>query len=138
MSYVFKSLRISATIAFQMDIDSTTSNPLQQEVVFFDAMHSCVKGYKTLTLWVHNPILVKLQWLATMEAPRENTESIEMFWKLFNQCLQIVSKDPTYKFNPCKFMFDEGGANFIGLENVFGEEVLRCVITCQWHFLQCV
>ena len=61
-----------------------------------------------------------------------------MFWKLFNQCLQIMSKDLTYKFNPCKFMFDEGGANFIGLENVFGEEVLTCVITCQWHFLQCV
>ena len=61
MSFVFKSSRISATIALQMDIDSTTSNPLQQEVVFFYAMHSHVKGYKTLTLWVHNPILVKLQ-----------------------------------------------------------------------------
>ena len=68
----------------------------------------------------------------------KNTESIEMFWKLFNQCLQIMSEDPSYKFNPCKFMFDEGGANFIGLENVFGEEVLRHVTTCQWHFLQCV
>ena len=35
-------------------------------------------------------------------------------------------------------MFDEGGVNFIGLENVFGEEVLKHVIKCQWHFLQCV
>ena len=115
MSYVFESLHISATIALQMDIDSATSNPLQQEVVFFYAMHSLVKGYKTLTKLAHNPILVKLQWLAKVEAPHKNTESIEMFWKLFNQCLQIVSKDPTCKFNPCKFMFDEGGANFIGL-----------------------
>ena len=34
-------------------------------------------------------------------------------------------------------MMDEAGANLQGLLDVFGEEFLERISTCQWHFKEC-
>ena len=44
------------------------------EYAYMDAMHTCVKGYKTLTLWTYHHGMHHVMCLATMEAERENTE----------------------------------------------------------------
>ena len=54
-------------------------------------MHSRCEGYKTLTLWVYNPIYCSKLHLATMEVEKENADNIELFWTLLNEVLMDVS-----------------------------------------------
>ena len=51
-SYVFKSSKLAGEIALKMDrnLDVGWNNPLNEEYAYLDGMHSCVHGYKTLTL----------------------------------------------------------------------------------------
>ena len=140
--FVFKSSQLMMEIALQMD-QAGEQNALQDEMCFFDGAHSRVTGFVALAAWVLHPSMRLLLRLASMEVVSESSRTVEMFWDLFNECIQqsegkIRKKkvpDASYKFNPKGFMCDESGANFKGLEAAFGKEtVIHKVKTCQWHF----
>ena len=71
--------------------------------------------------------------LAVMETESENTDTIPLFFNLFNQCLQELTSDNSYSFYPCGFMVDEASANFNAIQAVFGKEMLAHTVTCQRH-----
>ena len=141
--YVFKTSRVMLVIALMMDQDGPR-NSLQEELCFFDGAHSRVNNFVALAAWVLHPSMRMLFRLASMEVRSESHTTVEIFWGLFNECLQQVKKevhkqkevDKEYKFNPKGWMVDEAGSNFKGMETVFGEEAaLYKMKTCQWHFL---
>ena len=57
----FKSSTPMAKIALLMDQDYPQKTPFQDVVVFMDGLHSHVKDYITLTLWLHNPVIRHMQ-----------------------------------------------------------------------------
>ena len=120
-----------------MDSDEHAPNSLSAEYAYFDDMHSQVRGYKTLTLWVYHPGMCKVVLLAVMETESENTDMITLFFNLFNQCLQELTGNNSYSFSPYGFMVDEACANFNAIQAVFGKEMLAHAVTCQWHFKAC-
>ena len=137
MSYVFKSSKCAAELALEMDCDNPQNKScLRDEPVYCDTMHSRVENYKNITAWVKNPITRCVMRIATMEAEKETTESLELFFRLLNEVLQKVSGDPHYKFNPYKFYVDEAGANINAISRVFGRKGLERILGCQWHFLK--
>ena len=74
--------------------------------------------------------------IATMEVERENTHSLELFFRLMNKILQKVSGNNTYKFNPYRFYVAKAGANIIAISRVFGRKGLSHILGCQWYFLR--
>ena len=44
---------------------------------------------------------------------------------------------PDLVWHPSGFMTDENGANKIAIGNVFGENMQKRSVLCQWHFLRC-
>ena len=79
-----------------------------------------------------------MQILAVMECPREDTENIELFFRIFNKALCDYLDDDTYVWDPCLLMMDEKGANFEAVSRVFGENFRKTkTVTCQWHFRNC-
>lgn len=132
-SFVFKTSTYAGNMAIEMDYtDESNTSVLKEECVYVDAMHSRVEGYKTLTAWVYNPIVLKVMRLATMEVERENTESLVLFFRLFNEVLRKIKGQDDYKFNPCQFFVDEAGSNMNAIQRVFGSEALRRTVSC--HF----
>ena len=97
-----------------------------------------VVDYTTLTLWVHNPVIQHLQRIACMECESENTENIATFLTLVNEMLRQVKGDPNYMWAPKCIMADENGANKNAIGNVFGEDLQKKTISCQWHYLRCI
>ena len=71
---------------------------------------------------MYHPLLRKQIQLAIMETESEDTENIKLFWTLFNEVLQKVSGNPTYKLKPVGWCTDIAGANFAAICNVFGTE----------------
>lgn len=69
-----------------------------------------------------------------MEAERENSENIELFWTLFNDAYKVVAGEDTLHFNPKGWCTDMAGANMNGLLRVFGDDVLTRIKTCEFHF----
>ena len=136
-SFVFKCSKLMAQLMLEMDIHFHEKNLLQQEYVYFDAMHSRCEGFKTLTLWVYNLICCSVLHLATVEVEIENTDNIELFWTLLNKFLTDASGKKNYKLNPLGIIVDDTGANLNALVRVFGEQVQNKIVTCQWHFLEC-
>ena len=61
-----------------------------------------------------------------------------MFLEKFNEALADYKQDQNYKFNPYGIMCDENAANQLAIEKVYGKEFLKRVVTCQWHFKQCI
>ena len=56
-SFVFKSSKMAAQLALKMDINlqqDEEPSTMVDEYAYMDAMHTCVKGYKTLTLWTYH------------------------------------------------------------------------------------
>ena len=102
-----------------------------------DGLHSRVKDYITLTLWVENPIIEKTQRLASMECLTEDTENVTIFLQNFLDILREVKNDTQYMWKPRMIMADENGANKKAVGNVLGEEMRQRTISCQWHFLRC-
>ena len=92
---------------------------LSLEEVFFDGMHSQCKGYKTLTLWTHHPGMRRMNCLATMECKKEDTEMVEIFFRLFNEALANFLGGESYKFNLTMLCMDEAGANLQGVQECF-------------------
>ena len=91
-----------------MDIDSTESNPLQLENGYFDAMHKCVQGFKSLGMWAFHPTMKKILHLASVKIHSENTSDIAQFFSFFNEIAAEEKKVPGYKFNLRCFICDEG------------------------------
>ena len=100
---MFKSSKMAARLALKMDIglqQDEEPSTMVDEYAYMDAMHTHVKGYKTLTLWTYHHGMCHVMCLATMEAERENTECFTLFLTLWNNLLAEVSGIPGYKFNP--------------------------------------
>ena len=56
--YVFKCSHMAARLAIKMDTemqDGEIVSAMTEEYAFHDAMHTRVKGFKTLTLWTYHP-----------------------------------------------------------------------------------
>ena len=106
-------LALKMNIGLQQDEEPST---MVDEYAYMDAMHTGVKGYKTLTLWTYHHGMCRVMCLATMEAERENTECFTLFLTLWNNLLEEVSGVPGYKFNPRGIMCDEAGCNFNAIE----------------------
>ena len=78
-TFVLKTSKLSAETALHMDMHNKKT-PLMECVVFMDGLHSRVKDYITLTLWVENLIICKTQRIASMECASEDTENITIFF----------------------------------------------------------
>ena len=134
--YVMKSSTIMLKEALKMD-QNEDRNELQQEDAYFDGCHSRCTGYISLGLWVMYPVLRKIVRLASMECKSERSDTIETFWRLFNQMLiNVGKKDISYTWSPRYIFNDEAGSNFVGASRVFGQEfAANRIVTCQWHFM---
>ena len=110
-----KTSQYALETAVKMDATCKTvrrkASILSLEKVFFDGMHSQCKGYKILTLWTHHPGMRCMNHLATMECKKEDTEMVEIFFRLFNEALANFLGEEGYKFNPTMLCMDEVGAN---------------------------
>ena len=135
-TFVMKSSKLSAETALQMDTHNKKS-PLTESVVFMDGLHSRVKDYITLTLWVENPIICKTQRLASMECASEDMENITIFLQNFLDILCEVKNNPNYVWKPHMIMANENGTNKRAVGNVLREDMRQRTISCQWHFLRC-
>ena len=98
-TFVMKSSKSSAETALHMDTHNKKTL-LIECVVFMDGLHSRVKDYITLTLWVENLIICKMQRLAPMECASEDMENITIFLKNFLDILCGVKNDPNYVWKP--------------------------------------
>ena len=117
-----------------MDQDGP-DNILQMENAYFDATHSCVHGFKTMGLWMVHLAMLQILRLASMELQSENYIEISRFFTLFNRVCSHVKGESGYKFNPCFFICDEGGANWKALHHIYGQQFTEAHIRgCQWHF----
>ena len=98
-TFVMKTSKLSAKTALHMDT-CNKKTPLTECVVFMDGLHSRVKDYITLTLWVKNPIICKTQRLASMECASEDMENITIFLQNSLDILCEVKNDPNYVWKP--------------------------------------
>lgn len=69
-----------------------------------------------------------------MEAERETTENVELFWKLFNETIAKASNGKCRIFNPIGWCTDMAGANLAGIVNVFGVDAKKRIKSCEFHF----
>ena len=85
-SYVFKtsemSMQIAALMAGKIQVCGRDSL-LTEEPTFFDGMHSHVKYFVSLTLWVFHPGMRCMVILAIMDALKEDANNIEIFFDVF-------------------------------------------------------
>ena len=134
--YVFKSSRVCAEIAIEMDhADEDSPSLFQLENAYFDCTHTRVYGFKTMGLWTYHPTMRKIVRLASMELRSENTQSIKICLQLFNEILEKVTGKEGYKFNPRTFLCDENSANYKAVKEIYGVDFTReRVKGCQWHF----
>ena len=131
-SFVFKTSRERMDIAMKMNKDG--DHFLKEEYCYFDGKVKRCRNYVTLTASTYHPLLKKQIPLGIMEAERENSENIELFWTLFNEAYKVVAGDDTLYFNPIGWCTDMAGANMKGLQKVFGDDVLTRIKTCEFHF----
>ena len=135
--FVFKTSRIAAELGLLMDQENTVRNVLMDEDAYFDGAHSRCRDFISLALWLFHTSMRKLLKLACMECRSESTETIALFFKLWNEALMAAGdKNTTYRFNPKNIMVDSAGANYGGIREVFGLQYMtNKVLSCQWHFL---
>ena len=99
-------------------------NAMIFEHAYIDAMHSHVKGYKTITMWTYHPGMERVLHPTVMEAEKENMEMLVLFLELFNEVLAKFKGHPGYKFNPMGIMCDENGTNLKAIAAVLGRDFL--------------
>ena len=133
-TYIFKTNKTLGQIA--IDMDQCNEHFMSNEYCHFDFKHSRCSGFKTIGAYVYHPLLRKVIRLATMDCEKEDTQSITLFWTLFNETLQIVKQDRSYGFNPKGWVRDEAGANWAAIRNVFGEQGVKGMASCEFHFKQ--
>ena len=131
-SFVFKTSKEKMKAALNMDRNG--EHFLKDEYCFFDGKFKRCQNFVTLTASVYHPLLKRQIPLAVMEAEQESTENIVLFWSLFNEGLQKVTGDDKMVFNPQGWCTDMAGANMNGLQQVFGEDSLSRMKSCEFHF----
>ena len=73
---------MAAQLALKMNLNlqqNEKPSTMVDEYAYMHAMHTHVKGYKTLTLWTCHHGMQCIMHLATMEAEKENTECFTLF-----------------------------------------------------------
>ena len=95
--------------------------PFRDLVAHMDGLHSHVKGFVTLTLWVKNPVSLITHRLACMECESEDTTNVIHFLTLYNEILQKVKGDSSFVWSPRGIMTDENGANKNAVRAVLGQ-----------------
>ena len=133
---VFKSSQTAAEIGLVMD-RTARQTPLKELVVHMDALHSHVKGFVMLTLWVKNPTSLITHHLACMECESEDTQNVTLFLCLYNEILYKVKGDSSYVWSPRGIMTVENGANKNAVRAILGEEMACRTWSCTWHYLRC-
>ena len=102
-----------------------------------DGLHSRVKGFVTLTLWVKNPVSLITHRLACMECESEDTTNVIRFLTLYNEILQKVKGNSSFVWSPRGIMTDENGANKNAVRSVLGQAMAARTWNCMWHYLRC-
>ena len=87
------------------------------EHTYINAMHSSLKGYKTITVWTYYPGMHRVIWVAYMEAGKDS-EVLVLSFCLFSEVLTTVKKQDGYKINAYGIIGDENGANLSTIEQV--------------------
>ena len=64
-----------------------------------DGLHSHVKDYTTLTLWLDNPVTHHMQHITYMDCESDNTTNISTFLTLVNKILHEIKGGPDYVWN---------------------------------------
>ena len=128
-SYVFKtsgvSVKIAAMMGGKIKVGGTDSS-LCTEPAFFDGMHTRVKFFVSLTLWIFHPAMWMMILLAVMDTPCEHSDDIGIFFDTFNKAVGDYLNEPEYIWDPFLIMMDHKGANFEALEWVYGQEIQNC------------
>ena len=132
-TYIFKSSQTTAEIGLAMD-RTARQTPFRDLVVHMDGLHSCVKGFVTLTLWVKNPVSLITHRLTCMECESEDTTNVISFLTLYNEILWKVKGDSSFVWSPRGIMTDENGTNKNAVRAVLGEAM---AVSCMWHYLRC-
>ena len=79
-SFVFKTSTTKAKIALHMDTNG--DHFMNSEYCFFNGKYNRCRGYIMLTASVYHPLLRIQIPLAVMEAEKENTTNVTLFWTL--------------------------------------------------------
>ena len=135
-TYIFKSSQTAAKIDLAMD-RTAKQTPFRDLVAHMDGLHSHVKGFVTLTLWVKNPVSLITHRLACMEYESEDTTNVTHFLTLYNEILQKVKGDFSFVYSPRGIMMDENGANKNTVRAVLGQAMATRNLNCTWHYLRC-
>ena len=138
-------MKIAALMAGKIKVGGQDSL-LVEEPAYFDGMHSHVKYFVSLTLWVFHPAMRGMVILAIMDALKEDSDNIEIFFDIFTKAVAHYINEPEYIWDPHYIMMDQKGANFEAIERVFGAEFRRdktkhasgtsCIVqksTCRRH-----
>ena len=115
-------------------MDRNGEHFLKDEYCFFDGKFKRCRNFVTLTASVYHPLLKRQIPLVVMEAEQESSENLALLWSLFNEGLQKVTGDDKTVFNPQGWCTDMAGANMNGLQQVFGEDALSRIKSCEFHF----
>ena len=107
------------------------------ERAYIVAMNSCINGYNTIRMWTYHFGMMKVMRLTSMEAEKEDTESLALLMRLFNEAVSKVLGQEGYKFNSYGIMCDKNGTNLNAIEQLFGTMYIGKSVTCQWHFRVC-
>ena len=99
---------------------------------FYGKLKTC-RNFATHKTSVYHPLLKRQIPLAVMEAEQESSENIALLWSLFNEGLQKVTGDGKMVFNPQGWCTDMAGARMNGLWQVFGDDALSRIKSCEFH-----
>ncbi len=133
-SFVFKTSSTKLQMAHLMNRDG--DHFLNEEYCFFDGKQKRCRNFTTLTASVYHPLLKKQIPLAVMETEAEDSSCISLFWNIFQEALRKEIPGSNVIFNPIGFCTDMAGANLVGIKEVFGDEALERVKTCEFHYKQ--
>ena len=86
---VFKTSKLKMEIAAK--VSNTTKSLLANEYCAFDGKVKRTKGFTTLTSSIYHPFLQEQVPLGIMECISEDTESVAMYWKLFNEAYKSAN-----------------------------------------------
>ena len=141
-TYIFKTSNVTLNILKQMSRDG--DHFMSNSPSYLDAKVNRVKNMSTYTLSTYHPLLRKHISLAIMECDGENYNNCKTFFETLNEALfdnsesQIQETDINKLFNPMLMVMDENGGNWKALQEVYGEDFLKRVTSCEFHFKQSV
>ena len=119
------------------DVDVQSSHCLKKEFHFFEGKLGRVNEFITLTASIYHSLLKSQIILATMDCKHEDNNYIERFWRIFNNAYKEANLT-TEKFNPTSWCSDMAGANFDGLKNINGEDVVNKIKGCEFQYKESI